>query len=99
LQKASFLQFFCTRFGDIKLALLKDTPMASLQKKGESYYCHFMFHGKRHTFTVGEGTQLRIQLGVIPVGCFETGLEAVVAKEAELREMTKTLKNWANLAA
>lgn len=27
--------------------------MASLQKKGESYYCQFMYHGKRHTFTVG----------------------------------------------
>ncbi|HEY7326450.1 MAG TPA: hypothetical protein VH592_02340 [Gemmataceae bacterium] len=27
--------------------------MASLQKKGESYYCQFMYHGKRHTCTVG----------------------------------------------
>src|SRR5262245_7855378 len=27
--------------------------MASLQKKGESYYCQFMYKGKRHTFTVG----------------------------------------------
>lgn len=27
--------------------------MASLQKKGESYYCQFMYHGRRHTFTVG----------------------------------------------
>jgi len=27
--------------------------MASLQKKGESYYCQFMYHGKRHNFTVG----------------------------------------------
>lgn len=27
--------------------------MASLQKKGESYYCQFMYLGKRHTFTVG----------------------------------------------
>ncbi len=27
--------------------------MASLQKKGDSYYCQFMYHGRRHTFTVG----------------------------------------------
>jgi integrase len=27
--------------------------MASLQKKGDSYYCQFCFHGRRHTFTVG----------------------------------------------
>jgi integrase len=27
--------------------------MASLQKKGDSYYCQFCYHGKRHTFTVG----------------------------------------------
>jgi integrase len=27
--------------------------MASLQKKGETYYCQFCYHGKRHTFTVG----------------------------------------------
>ena len=27
--------------------------MASLQKKGNSYYCQFTYHGKRHTFTVG----------------------------------------------
>jgi hypothetical protein len=27
--------------------------MASLQKKGNSYYCQFVYHGKRHTFTVG----------------------------------------------
>src|SRR5579884_886037 len=31
----------------------KEPPMASLQKKGESYYCQFMYHGKRYTFTVG----------------------------------------------
>src|SRR5271163_1574343 len=28
--------------------------MASLQKKGDSYYCQFCYHGRRHTFTVGE---------------------------------------------
>src|SRR5437868_10308747 len=28
--------------------------MASLQKKGDSYYCQFMYHGRRHTFTVGD---------------------------------------------
>ncbi|HLN30711.1 MAG TPA: site-specific integrase [Gemmataceae bacterium] len=27
--------------------------MASLQKKGESWYCQFMYHGRRHTFTIG----------------------------------------------
>ncbi len=27
--------------------------MASLQKKGDSYYCQFCYHGKRYTFTVG----------------------------------------------
>src|SRR5579864_6615784 len=53
LQKRSFLQFFCTCFGGIALALLQEPPMASLQKKGESFYCQFMYHGKRLTFTVG----------------------------------------------
>jgi integrase len=28
--------------------------MASLQKKGESWYCQFLYHGKRHTFAVGK---------------------------------------------
>jgi len=28
--------------------------VASLQKKGGSYYCQFMYLGKRHTFTVGD---------------------------------------------
>ena len=28
--------------------------MASLQKKGESWYCQFLYHGKRHTFTIGK---------------------------------------------
>jgi integrase len=28
--------------------------VASLQKKGDSYYCQFRYLGKRHTFTVGE---------------------------------------------
>jgi len=27
--------------------------MASLQKKGDSYYCQFCYHGRRRTFTVG----------------------------------------------
>jgi integrase len=27
--------------------------MASIQKKGESWYCQFLHHGKRHTFTIG----------------------------------------------
>jgi integrase len=55
LQNPTFLHFFCKHFGGIELALLcnKELPLASLQKKGESYYCQFMYHGKRHTFTVG----------------------------------------------
>jgi integrase len=28
--------------------------MASLQRKNESYYCQFIFHGKRHTITIGK---------------------------------------------
>ena len=28
--------------------------MASLQQKGDSWYCQFLYHGKRHTFTVGK---------------------------------------------
>ena len=27
--------------------------MASLQKKGNGWYCQFLYHGKRHTFAVG----------------------------------------------
>ena len=27
--------------------------MASLQKKGDSYYCQFCYHGRRHIFPVG----------------------------------------------
>lgn len=27
--------------------------MASLQQKGENWYCQFLYHGKRHTFTIG----------------------------------------------
>jgi integrase len=27
--------------------------MATLQKKGNGWYCQFLYHGKRHTFTVG----------------------------------------------
>ncbi|HZZ44212.1 MAG TPA: hypothetical protein VFE58_14855 [Tepidisphaeraceae bacterium] len=28
--------------------------MASLQKKGDSYYCQFIHGGKRHTMTIGD---------------------------------------------
>jgi hypothetical protein len=28
--------------------------MASLQKKGDSWYCQFMHRGQRHTFTIGK---------------------------------------------
>lgn len=27
--------------------------MASLQQKGNGWYCQFLYHGKRHTFSVG----------------------------------------------
>jgi hypothetical protein len=27
--------------------------MASLQQKGNGWYCQFLHHGKRHTFAVG----------------------------------------------
>src|SRR3954447_23199494 len=27
--------------------------MASLQQKGNGWYCQFLYHGKRHTFAVG----------------------------------------------
>jgi hypothetical protein len=53
VQKTSLLQFFCTRQHGVALALRQETPMASLQEKGDSYYCQFMYHGRRHTFTVG----------------------------------------------
>jgi hypothetical protein len=29
-------------------------PLASIQKKGDAWYCQFMYQGKRHTFTVGK---------------------------------------------
>jgi integrase len=35
--------------------------MASLQQKGESFYCQFLFRGKRHTFTVGRVTGAEAQ--------------------------------------
>lgn len=28
--------------------------MASIQKKGDNWYCQFLYHGKRHTFTIGK---------------------------------------------
>ena len=28
--------------------------MASIQKKGEAFYCQFCFQGKRHTVTIGK---------------------------------------------
>ncbi len=31
--------------------------MASLQQKGNGWYCQFLYHGKRHTFTVGPVSQ------------------------------------------
>jgi hypothetical protein len=35
--------------------------MASLQKKGDSYYCQFCYHGRRHTFTVGAVEELEAE--------------------------------------
>jgi hypothetical protein len=54
VQKRNLLQFFCTPYNGVGLTLRQEMPMASLQKKSDSYYCQFMYHGKRHTFTVGE---------------------------------------------
>lgn len=31
--------------------------MASVQQKGNGWYCRFLYHGKRHTFSVGPVTQ------------------------------------------
>jgi integrase len=31
--------------------------MASIQHKGESFYCQFLYHGKRHTFAIGKVTE------------------------------------------
>ena len=31
--------------------------MASIHHKGEAWHCQFMFHGKRHTFSLGKVTQ------------------------------------------
>ena len=35
--------------------------MASLQKKGNGWYCQFLHHGKRHTFAVGAVTEEEAQ--------------------------------------
>ena len=35
--------------------------MASLQLKGESWYCQFLYHGKRHTFTIGQVSEEEAQ--------------------------------------
>ena len=33
--------------------------MATLQKKGNGWYCQFLHHGKRHTFTIGRVSKRR----------------------------------------
>lgn len=59
--------------------------MASVQKKGEAYYCQVLFKGKRHTFTIGKVSEreaankasqveyllMRLKQGLIelPEGC------------------------------
>jgi hypothetical protein len=35
--------------------------MASLQKKNDTYYCQFLYHRKRHTFTVGRVSEAEAQ--------------------------------------
>ena len=35
--------------------------MASLQKKGNGWYCQFLHHGKWHTFAVGAVTEEEAQ--------------------------------------
>lgn len=32
----------------------RESPMASLQRKADSWYCQFMYQGKRHTYTLGK---------------------------------------------
>jgi integrase len=34
--------------------LLGGQPVASIQKKGDAWYCQFMYLGTRHTFTIGK---------------------------------------------
>lgn len=41
--------------------------MASLQKKAESYYCQFMYQGKRHTFAIGAVSQIEADAKVAQV--------------------------------
>jgi integrase len=60
--EAGILQFFCTRWTGIALALLsQEPPMASLQKKNDTYYCQLLYHRKRHTFTVGRVSEAEAQ--------------------------------------
>src|SRR4051812_16245540 len=42
--------------------------MASIQKKGESYYCQFLYHGRRHTFALGKVTEAEAEARAQHVG-------------------------------
>jgi integrase len=53
------LQFFCSCWGDRALAWVcntfgnQESTVAFIQKKGESFYCQFLYLGRRYTVTVG----------------------------------------------
>src|SRR5262249_60653492 len=40
--------------GFCSLLQRKALPVASIQKKGEAYYCQFLYQGRRRTVTVGK---------------------------------------------
>ena len=51
----TLLHFFCTDREDVtRMALKESRAMASLQKKGDAFYCQFCYLGKRYTVTVGK---------------------------------------------
>jgi hypothetical protein len=54
-EDAAFLQFFCKDLSHIAVALpRRATTMASVQRKGDRWYCQFCYRGGRHTFTIGK---------------------------------------------
>ena len=42
---------------DIANKCSKSAAMASIHHKGEAWHCQFLYHGKRHTFSLGKVTQ------------------------------------------
>jgi integrase len=47
------LQFFCTGRSRVGVALPGGNPVASIQRKGDSWYCQFLYRRERYTFTIG----------------------------------------------